>query len=543
MRLGLALAFVGAASCSGEIADGTATPPPRDEARPAEAAAPAPSSSPGAPGAAAPPSECAFRPSSDLRRLSAREYVASVQDLLGVALTDAGLPADPLDAANFDNDPSMLHVNGLDAGLYYDYLDQATSRAYAAGKSRLADGLPRFLRRAFGATPAPDVVAKYQAIVASEADPLAGEIKAVMAALMSPRFLYTWAGGVDAPGVVLLQRLMLMLWGSRVPDEDALAAAERGDLAAPAKLRDLVHRMLQDPRANRFVSGFFSQWLAITRLHLQTLDRKLYPEFTPELASSMRQETELFVREVLAKNLGVSQLFDATFSTVNPLLAGLYGLPAGTVGGSGFARAALPARQRRGLMTQASVLTTTNSKDSTSPVRRSLYYLRTFECLDIPPPPADVDVDGLASANPPPAGATVKQGLMHHRSLGQVCSGCHSLIDPLGLAFEPYSSDGKWRDSYPGTNQRVESDWDYQGQAFDGPIDLIDNVLRRQKREEPCLARHMIEYATGSLMPADETCSARLVAAIPPGEATLERIVFEIARMDAMSALRREAQP
>ena len=63
----------------------------------------------------------------------------------------------------------------------------------------------------------------------------------------------------------LASRLSFFLWSS-IPDDELLAAAERGDLRDPTKLEAQVRRLLADPRSDELVRNFAGQWLYLRNL-------------------------------------------------------------------------------------------------------------------------------------------------------------------------------------------------------------------------------------------------------------------------------------
>src|SRR5262249_22044741 len=106
-------------------------------------------------------------------------------------------------------------------------------------------------------------------------------------------FRSTWLDGY-----ALASRLSYFLW-STLPDEALRAAAAKGELAEPAKLRAQVERLLNDPRAHRFTENFCGRWLDLRKINATVPDPQLYGEYDPFLFWSMPRETELFFEEIL----------------------------------------------------------------------------------------------------------------------------------------------------------------------------------------------------------------------------------------------------
>ena len=126
---------------------------------------------------------------------------------------------------------------------------------------------------------------------------------------------------------------------------------------------------------------------------------------------------------------------------INERLARFYDIP--DVRGDLFRRVKVPEGVRRGgIVTQASILTTTSNGTRTSPVKRGTWILKTL--LGIDPGLPVANVGEIAPKVPGIDKATVRQRLEIHRSLPQ-CARCHSKIDPLGFALENYNAAGEWR--------------------------------------------------------------------------------------------------
>ncbi|MCZ6711746.1 MAG: DUF1592 domain-containing protein, partial [Gammaproteobacteria bacterium] len=204
------------------------------------------------------------------------------------------------------------------------------------------------------------------------------------AILSAPSFLYQ--GG--APGALddyaLATRLSYFLWRS-MPDAELLNVAAEGRLSEPAVLASQVDRLLNDPKSERFVKDFAGQAFRLYELKATTPDSGLYPEYDDRLGQAMQKETELFLAELIAADLGVGHLIDADFTFVNRRLAEHYGLPG--VKGQQMRKVALPADSPRGgLLTQASIHKITANGTTTSPVPRGNFVLTNLLGRPSPPP-------------------------------------------------------------------------------------------------------------------------------------------------------------
>ncbi len=267
------------------------------------------------------------------------------------------------------------------------------------------------------------------------------------AILSAPAFLYH-ASSWDANGAAstlddfgLATRLSYFLWRS-MPDAELLDAAREGTLSDPDVLARQVDRLLDDPKRERFVRDFAGQAFRLYELKATTPDRGMYPEFDDRLGQAMARETELFLAELIAGDLGAGLLIDADFTFVNRQLAGHYGIAGIT--GEHMRKVTLPADSPRGgLLTQASIHKVTANGTTTSPIPRGNFVLANLLGQPAPPPPAAVD-----ALEPDTRGTTtVREQLEAHRS-NPVCANCHRVIDPPGFAMESFDPIGGFRTRY-----------------------------------------------------------------------------------------------
>ncbi|MFK7734714.1 MAG: DUF1592 domain-containing protein [Pirellulaceae bacterium] len=261
------------------------------------------------------------------------------------------------------------------------------------------------------------------------------------AILTAPRFIMLAGDPGELDDFALASRLSYFLWKS-LPDEQLLELATEGELKTPDVLRSQVDRMLEDPKARRFVDDFVGQWLRVHKVNATSPDDGLYPEFDEVLAAAIPQETQLYFAELLNENMGVSYLIDSNFTMVNRRLAEHYGIDG--VKGQDFQRVELPADSPRGgLLTQAAILKTTANGTNTSPVMRGNFVLTNFLGTPPSPPPPNV-----GSIEPDTRGATtIRELLAAHREL-DTCNTCHQEIDPPGFALESFDPVGGYREHY-----------------------------------------------------------------------------------------------
>ncbi|QDT07571.1 hypothetical protein K227x_59990 [Rubripirellula lacrimiformis] len=358
-------------------------------------------------------------------------------------------------------------------------------------------GLKQFLTKAFRQPVEPEVFELYrQRFVESRHQGQSAQqslSRLIEAVLCSPRFLYTVSPESPQDAWGIANRLSYFLWNS-MPDEHLMRLAESGALIQPDVIADQTRRMLADPKADGFVIDFAGQWLGLRKVGDMLPDPGLYPEYDLVLEQSMRAESESLFREVLTKNLPVTDFLAPRFAMLNQRLAKHYGIDG--VLGNEIRSVPVPADSPRGgLLGHASMLTTTSNGTRTSPVVRGVWVLENL--LDSPPSPPPPDVEPI---EPDVRGATtIREMLAKHRDVA-TCKECHRRIDPWGFGLENFDAVGAWRDRY-GIDQRGKpvdaTGKTPSGQTFDSVVQMRDQLLAQSDRFAEALASKLLSHAIG----------------------------------------------
>lgn len=325
--------------------------------------------------------------------------------------------------------------------------------------------LPRAFRRPVSEAEVGNIVHFAESSTGADAK-LEEKLKAALARiLVAPEFLFlveavppeTPRGAYRLTNRELAARLSYFLTGT-MPEAELRAAAAGGDLNDAAKLDTEVQRLLRDPRCiTALTEGFLNSWLHLDRLAGVMPEPKLFPHFGDDLKRSMAEEPKTFFAALLRENGKITELLDADYTWANERLAMHYGLSREAIRGSELRRVALPNRQRGGLLGMAGLLTLTSEATRTSPVKRGIFVLENIFNRPPPPPPPNAGelIPGTASAK------SIREHLALHRE-NSACAGCHSRIDPWGLALENFDAVGAWRTEEPAwvdpsrTQQRKE---------------------------------------------------------------------------------------
>jgi hypothetical protein len=465
-----------------------------------------------------------------VRRLTHSQYNHTVRDLLG----DETRPADQFpeeDFVNgFRNQTSAQDIPPLLAESYNAAAERMARNAFLGGddashllpcKPRSpADGqcaaafVRRFGHKVFRRPLTPAEQQRYTALLVKEGarsgDFLRGAQLLIEAMLQSPKFLFRLEHGGAARGYDIASRLSYFLWDS-TPDDELLASAASGALEKPEGLDQQVRRLIGDARARQAVDEFVSEWLRFDLAVNAVKDRTIYPQFTPELALAMTEETRRLVADLVWNDRNFMDLFRANYSFLNSDLAALYDLPAPA---NEFDRVPFPAgSERAGFLGQGTFLALTSKPGETSPTVRGYFIRQQFLCHEIPDPPP-----GTNSNLPPVTAArpeTNRERLKEHM-LNPTCMGCHSMMDPVGLGFEKFDAIGRHREKqsitflpeHHGSNRyakpvTMELDVDTTGNVtgakdatFHSPKEL-GAILAANTECQQCIVKQLFRYAWG----------------------------------------------
>ena len=291
----------------------------------------------------------------------------------------------------------------------------------------------------------------------------------------------------------LASRLSFFLWSS-IPDDELLDIAIQGDLRKPKVLEQQVKRMLADRRSHTLLTNFASQWLHLRNLESVSPNMRLFPSFDDNLRQAMRRETELLLESVIREDRSVLDLLASDYTFLNERLAKHYRIP--HVYGSWFRRVKLDDDSGRGgLLRHGSILTVTSYNTRTSPVIRGHWVLENL--LGVPPPPAPAVVPALEDKTID-GSLSVRERLIEHRS-NPACSGCHSLMDPVGFALENYDAVGRRRETEG--EQPIDVSGNFPGGArFEGVSGLEKALLDRPDMFVGTLVEKLLTYSMGRVV-------------------------------------------
>jgi hypothetical protein len=492
-----------------------------------------------------------------LRRLLARQYANAVESLLGPdAASIAKAPSD-IAAQGFDSIGASTLTPSDSSLAQYERSATAVAQKVVADISKVpaligctpsgvADAacfetmIKKLGKRAFRRTLTPDEVTRYVNVAMTTAgrykNAYAGVAYAISALLQSPNFLYqVEIGEVDSDdgsrkkltGTEIATRMAFFLT-DHPPDEALIDMAEAGKLKSKEDIEKVALQLVESESAKGALDAFYTERFKLRELDTLAKDKTLFPNWKPELAQAMKQESLLLLRDVVwNQNADYRSMFTANYAFVNSDLATLYGVQPPTIAGA-FEKRMLPPN-RMGVFGQASFLAIEAHPGTTSPTRRGRFISERMLCTEIPPPPPNV-VTELPDPMPGMP-QTMRQRLAVH-STNPTCASCHVRMDNIGLALENFDAQGGFRQTDQGL--QIDASGEVYGVAkFDGLAGLSQLVSTREELSR-CWVRSLYRNATGHFeAEADEAALEDVDAKFTDANYRLKQVLVEIVTSDA----------
>lgn len=501
-----------------------------------------------------------------IRRLLGRQYRNSIKLVLGDSAASAAAPPD---------DPTLSELETLaaaDLALPPNAIDQYERSARAVAMATIEDGATmaslvpcvpaapddadchrqviadaghRLWRRPLSADELEPMVAIAKEAGSKYTDFDMGVAYGLIALLQSPYFLYTvelGAPDVAHPGMrklsgsELATRLSLFLVDS-IPDAELLDLAEGGGLETEDQVREAARDLMKRPAARKALSSFYDVFFKLRDLPTMTKVAANFPEWNEDLANATRQESLLFFEDIVwNQNADYREIFTADSTFVNSALAGLYGLPEGTVSpGDGFVKVTLPKKQlRSGFLGHASYLARYAHAGDTSPTRRGAFLATALLCKEIPPPPPGVNTQ--FPPFDPSKPMTKKQYLeeIHHKA-SDGCASCHALMDPMGYAMESYDGIGRFR-----TKDENGLPVDPSGELADlgafGDARELGQLMHDDPQSTRCIVSNLLRQAMGHKeLPSERPAIAAVEDAFEGSGFKLREALVEIVASPAFA--------
>jgi hypothetical protein len=461
---------------------------------------------------------CGPVPLPPIKRLSHAEYANTIRDLFpGLDAELPELAADPT-PFGFDNDADALRATSLLVDQYSvaaaTVARQVRERADAlvpcapsdgasCGHAFLEDLAPRAYRRPVTAEELAQLTAIFDGYFAADGFDVALEL-VTQVILQAPPFLYRveeLAPGDRPDSYAVASRLSYLLW-STMPDEALFDAAAADQLATAEGITAEVDRMLADPRALDGFMNFARQWLNLARL--DRANKLEVDGLDDTLRAALAEEAQRFLTEIIyARGGTLDDLLTSSRGFVGPETAAFYGLPAP----ADWEEVDLP-DGRVGFLMQLQFLTAHGHPLNPSPVLRGLFVLQRLMCVELGSPPAGVDMS--IPEGDPDMGPTTNRDNYDRATSGEVCSQCHTVINPVGFAFEHFDTMGRWRDQDNGLP--VDDSASAQGVDLDGAAELAE-LLASSEQVDRCVTRKHMYYALAGTEAVNDACLTEDVSA------------------------------
>jgi hypothetical protein len=283
------------------------------------------------------------------------------------------------------------------------------------------------------------------------------------------------------------------------PDDQLSAAAEKGQLSDPATRQAQAVRLAALPAARDKLAAFWREYLALGTAPT-----------TPGIEASMFAEAQTFFSKVAwDRKGGFQELMTAPYTYVDATAAAVYGNGSPDADG----RLALDPGQRAGFMTSAGMLVHTAAPSQAATViHRGLLVRQRVLCETPPPPPPDVQRDP-AQVQPGGDSATARENYDLFRMARPGCDGCHQAFQPLGLMFETYDGQGRFRTMYPGGKPIVTTATLTGAGDADGDFASVVELARKIGGSQIgayCFTEQFAQFAFGRSMSLDtEACTIR----------------------------------
>ena len=487
-----------------------------------------------------------------LQRLTVSEYVKSVKGAVNVNIQDEAIALLPKDlrADGFSNTAYNLsvdlkHVSAYAqlAELIVNKMDMIDFAAQFSNSKLLTDKSMRGLIERMGAWilrgPLDDhEIALYRGIsttVAAAGGTFPDAVRLIVdAMLQSPRFIYRienqkgdgthWPVGEHE----LATRISYILWGAP-PDKTLIKAAESGDIFSPNGIDEQINRMLADTKAVDRSRDFISEWLNLNRLKNLKPNSKKFPNWQPELAVDMQEETLEFFEDVTWKQKRpLADLFNAQFTYASARLAEHYNLKDRSPRTERYDLSQQPGRG--GILTHGSTLTV--GGDEASMVSRGLFILHDLlrGVVNDPPP--------CVNTMPPETKAGLTQrGIAEERVANAQCGGCHKKFEPLAFGLEKFDGIGAYHEEDEHGNElREDGVILFPGTAdsitYNTSADLMDHLANSDRIKES-LTWKLTQFALGRPLGFDDAASVdKIHQKAQKNGGTYQSLIAEIVKSD-----------
>jgi hypothetical protein len=312
--------------------------------------------------------------------------------------------------------------------------------------------------------------------------------------LTSPNYVFREEVQIDGSGLILpaqqLQNITYTLADAPPETVGLTSATPSVYLQTPQLTQATIDQILSTKEARAKLLRFFLAWLEVKEPDEFTIATSVFPEFTPDVAAAIVNETKSFLeRQLSAAVPRMKDLTESTQSVVSNAEAFLYGISAPAAP----AVVDLDPAKRLGIFTQPGVLASHSGPTTTRLVKRGVFFVRKVMCMPLGSPPPDVN-----TTIPPTAMGTERQKVETVTAAAR-CQGCHGVINPFGFMQENFDAIGRWRTTDQGmpVNASITANFLDEGPlATSTPVDALRGFTR-SLRFQQCFARQLFRFYEG----------------------------------------------
>jgi Protein of unknown function (DUF1588)/Protein of unknown function (DUF1592) len=311
--------------------------------------------------------------------------------------------------------------------------------------------------------------------------------------LSSPSYVFRDEVPGGAPALSAAQQLQHISYtlADAPPEAFGMPSADAATrLATPDATQRTIAQVLATPEARQKLMRFFVAWLEVREADEFGIAPDVFPEFTPQLAAAVIEDTKAFLNQQLSS--AAPKLKDITQSTqsfVSSATATLYGVRKPAAAGP----VELDPKQRLGIFSQPAVIASHSGPTTTRLVKRGVFFPRKVMCLPLGLPPP-----GVNTTLPMTTGKTERQRV-EGATAAATCQGCHAYINPFGFMQENYDAIGRYRTTDEGLpiDATIKLDFLDEGSITTStPVDALKN-LTGSLRFQQCFARQLFRFYLG----------------------------------------------
>ncbi|MEO5770274.1 MAG: DUF1592 domain-containing protein [Polyangia bacterium] len=324
--------------------------------------------------------------------------------------------------------------------------------------------------------------------------------------LQSPHFLYRTElstvatnGKVPLGAYELATKLSYALTNS-MPDDELFRAAGAGQLTTPTNLANQAMRLVSSERGALGRDHLHFQMLRLGAYDGINRDKTVFPDFTANTPSAMRQEVLAFTRWIFNQNYGVKEIYTAPVGFVNSTLAPIYQLT-GTFTDQ-LTKVDLDPGQRSGLLTQAGFLAEYALGNDPDSIHRGVFVNQRILCVTLPPPSPDAKPLGALEPN-----MTNRERVEKTTGSGTCGEGCHSTwINTAGFAFEAFDAIGKYRTMDRGKPVNTADTYPFNPEGPKSYSNAVEfsRLIARSTQAHSCYTRNWLSYINGRPVATEE---------------------------------------